>query len=140
MILLGFDNNKRSNNDSIIVNKKQIKEHFQIKPSVFDRLGTTSNNTNGISGTKITISNLNKNVTSSDLAELCGSVGEVKQVEMKHDHRGISLVSIIIKIIFYLIIKSNNFKFRVLQKFFMLVVLMLQMLLKNFMVILLINF
>lgn len=92
-----FSNNSNSNNNhsnsTVILNKKQINEHFQIKPSVFDRLGTTSDS-HGVSGTKITISNLNKTVTSSDVAELCGSVGEVKQVEMKHDRHGVSLVRI----------------------------------------------
>ena len=79
---------------SVILNKKQLKDHFQVKNSVFDRLGTikTTNNNQQINGTKITISNLNKNITSSDLAELCGSIGEVKQIEIKHDRHGISIV------------------------------------------------
>jgi hypothetical protein len=65
--------------------------------SIFDRLGTTGGNgngqnSNGTSGTKITISHLNQNITTADIAELCGSLGEVKQVEMKHDRHGNPLV------------------------------------------------
>lgn len=72
-----------------VLTKKQIIEH---KTSIFDRLGSSGSDAGSLSGTKITISNLNKTVSSSDVVELCGSIGEIKQVEMKTNSFGVSLV------------------------------------------------
>lgn len=83
----------------IILNKKQVQEKFSTdgrrgsaNSSIFDRLGTSSASTSESSGTRITISQLNRNVTINDVTELCSSIGEVKQVEIKHDRFGNPLV------------------------------------------------
>lgn len=73
-------------NKSVVLTKKQVISHKPV--SIFDRLGTSSAAPSGISGTKVTIKNLNRNITSSDIAELCSSVGEVKQVDVMPDATG----------------------------------------------------
>jgi hypothetical protein len=52
--------------------------------SIFERVGSTATPKHPPrpSGTSVTISNLNSNITISDLSELCGTVGEVKSVEI----------------------------------------------------------
>jgi hypothetical protein len=41
-----------------------------------------------MSGTAVEFSNLNADIRASDIAELCGTVGETKKVEMKYDASG----------------------------------------------------
>lgn len=70
--------------------KKVQKERKQSNGSIFDRLGNNSGNSGG-SGTMVTISNLNKDITPRDIAELCRRNGETKRVDMKFDSVGQSL-------------------------------------------------
>lgn len=56
------------------------------KKSIFDRVGVVTP-----SGTKVIIANLNSNVTAADIAELCGTVGETKRVDVRFDKQGRSL-------------------------------------------------
>ena len=61
--------------------------------SIFDRLGTgPSSHGGGISGTQVVFANLKSDIVSSDIAELCSNVGEVKQVDIILNKSGRSTV------------------------------------------------
>ena len=52
--------------------------------SIFERIGTKKAATTGpvVSGTSVTISNLNGEISIADLSELCSTIGEVKSVDL----------------------------------------------------------
>ena len=54
-------------------------DNHSPKLSIFERIGNVSNSTKDSinSGTAVTISNINNDVTLADLSELCGAVGEI---------------------------------------------------------------
>mmetsp|Transcript_13085 Transcript_13085/g.19730 ORF Transcript_13085/g.19730 Transcript_13085/m.19730 type:complete len:305 (+) Transcript_13085:44-958(+) len=75
----------------VVVKKSQATQSNILsrvsKPaSILDRLGTSA--APGKSGTWVTIANLNANIRSGDIAELCGTIGEVKEVEIKSNRSG----------------------------------------------------
>ena len=57
--------------------------------SIFDRLGTPS------SGTRVVFANLKSDIVSSDIAELCSNIGEVKQVDVILNKSGRSTVMLL---------------------------------------------
>lgn len=61
--------------------------------SIFDRLGNPQTQATPIAftGTRVTVSNLNSDITASEVAELYGSVGEIQGTEMKFDRFGSSI-------------------------------------------------
>ena len=60
------------------------------KPSILTRLG--GGNHPSSSGTTVIFSSLNKDIRASDIAELCGTVGETRKVELQSDARGKALL------------------------------------------------
>lgn len=52
--------------------------------SIFERIGTKKTSAAGpvVSGTSVTISNLNAEISIADLSELCSTIGEVKSVDL----------------------------------------------------------
>lgn len=60
--------------------------------SVFDRLGSGASAQSGVSGTLVKFANLKTDIVSADIAELCSSVGEVKQVDVILNKSGRSTV------------------------------------------------
>lgn len=56
--------------------------------SILSRLGGGTH-TSGVSGTAVIFSNLNPDIRASDIAELAGTMGETKRVEMQYDSAGI---------------------------------------------------
>ena len=52
--------------------------------SIFDRLGTAGSR-GEVSGTKVVIGGLTKAVSTTDITQLCDSIGEVKSVQKKFD-------------------------------------------------------
>lgn len=80
--------------------KKQITERVGkvSTGSIFDRLGTgaPAPKSNIVSGTQVLFANLRPDIVSGDIAELCGTVGEVKQVDIILNKSGRSTVMSII--------------------------------------------
>jgi hypothetical protein len=76
--------------------KKQIVERVgkASAGSIFDRLGTgaPASKANAVSGTQVMFANLRPDIVSGDIAELCGTVGEVKQVDIILNKSGRSTV------------------------------------------------
>ena len=54
--------------------------------SILSRLG--GSHSTGVSGTAVIFSNLNPDIRASDIAELSGTIGETKRVEMQYDSSG----------------------------------------------------
>lgn len=70
---------------------EQIVEHSQApnQPlSIFERIGTKPKIKPVVSGTSVTISNLNSNITTEDMTELCTTVGEIKEVTWEPSRKG----------------------------------------------------
>ena len=65
-------------------NNSRNREPTASSSSIFDRLGTTGGG-NGRSGTKVVISGLTKAVSTTDVTQLCDSIGEVTDVHKKFD-------------------------------------------------------
>ena len=85
--------------ESLVITKRveaaAIKPHVTYEPlppmqkgSILSRLGGNA----GVSGTAVIFSNLNPDIRASDIAELCGTIGETKRVEMQYDAHGTYII------------------------------------------------
>lgn len=82
-----FDEQPKKNNRG---NKPLIERNSGGSGNIFDRLGNNNINKQA-SGTAVLIENLNRDITASDIAELCGRHGEIKKVEIQYNARGQSV-------------------------------------------------
>ena len=81
-----FGNAVTSSRNKVVVQVRRERDEsppVRERSSVFDRLGTVDSVRKDVSGTKVAISGLTSAVTTTDITQLCESIGEVKNVLKK---------------------------------------------------------